>query len=429
MRGKQKSETDLFLAFVNIYIYTSINMLKISFFYRLNIYMNIFNKINIYKIKDLPDAFYYQLYDNLTPIEYCLKLYIEHTNELLLIKLKQIIYEIYKKKYIRPPYLYASYINLDKKDKQLYDLILIDNDEINISDFNDIHKIIINQYIEQDNKILFDYKQAINEKITIDEIETIIIKNKKNLYNSLINMNEYKYYVIIIKDDLNIIDNIDNEILLKYLELILEYGASKMFMYLYLYKKEIIYTKYENENNILFKIKEKGNYIELIKIICTLDNNIINQKNINGDTIILYNAKYNINMLMIYIKYEIEFNYEEINNKENNIFHQLAKNNNTKVLKIMIKKYKSIFDKVNNKNETPLIIMAKNKFDDMVYIGLLESDNLNQQDEYGNTIWHYICKNNLCLGININNNILNKENKSPKDLCVIDESYYHFGNC
>jgi len=50
---------------------------------------------------------------------------------------------------------------------------------------------------------------------------------------------------------------------------------------------------------------------------------------------------------------------------------------------------------------------------------------MNICDIYGNTVYHYICQNELCIGLDI----INKENifgYKPSDYSKISNNYYYF---
>ena len=79
----------------------------------------------------------------------------------------------------------------------------------------------------------------------------------------------------------------------------------------------------------------------------------------------------------------------------------------------------------NKSYETPLIISAKNKQEDYIYFLKGIKADMNISDLYGNTVYHYICLNELCIGMAIDN----KENifgYKPSDYCKISQNYYYF---
>ena len=62
----------------------------------------------------------------------------------------------------------------------------------------------------------------------------------------------------------------------------------------------------------------------------------------------------------------------------------------------------------------------KNLFEEKEFIKIINE----LKDQDGNTIYHYICKNNICLGYNINNKLRNNKGYRPLDMCQISAKYY-----
>ena len=254
-----------------------------------------------------------------------------------------------------------------------------------------IIKLIIDKNIYQTNQLL----------------EFLLVLNKVNIFNSLYDKTNKK-------------KNINFNNLIKYFT---KYNSLISFYY--------ILDTYFDEikiNDILpndfFKIylsfiKNKDNYndylLEYFKLIINKDTkqsklllcneineiNEINKINENNFTekifsnfldIILESQKYN------YIKYIIDIN----------------KNN------------KSVFLTSN-----ALFKILNNKQEEIFYyiINLFEEDEKNNlfeklKDNENNTLYHYICKNSICLGYKINNKVRNIKGFKPLDLCTIDQKYY-----
>ncbi len=79
----------------------------------------------------------------------------------------------------------------------------------------------------------------------------------------------------------------------------------------------------------------------------------------------------------------------------------------------------------NKTNETPIIISAKNLQENNIYYLKSINARCDLVDNYGNTVYHYICLNELCIGIEIINN-KNYFNYTPSDYCKISLDYYYF---
>ena len=61
----------------------------------------------------------------------------------------------------------------------------------------------------------------------------------------------------------------------------------------------------------------------------------------------------------------------------------------------------------------------------MFYVLKNNGADLNVKDAYGNTVYHYICANSICLGMEIKN-IPNFFGATPKDYCILSQKYYYF---
>ena len=71
------------------------------------------------------------------------------------------------------------------------------------------------------------------------------------------------------------------------------------------------------------------------------------------------------------------------------------------------------------------MVTCKNKCEDIYYLLKGVNADLNIVDRFGNTLEHYICLNEMCIGMGIKN----KENifgYTPKDYCKISPDYYMF---
>jgi hypothetical protein len=390
--------------------------------------LTIFDKININLIKNLSDNDLNKIYNKQTPIEYCLDLYISHSNKILKNNLEQIILYLNTRKSIRPCYLYATLIKLNIINPTLYSYLSNDK-SMHIDTYSMIDDYMIAMYIDTDNIIILEYLKTVNISITIDLINKIVNKKCTNIINSLIKANINVYHIVSISDNMDLI-TIDHLLLFNYLELILEFGSSRAFYYLYEYNNSILDTIFEDNMNILFKIKPKNNYIELIQIILKLAPELLNDCDTFGNTPILYHARNNPEILLVLLKSNVSFELT-CNNIKNNIFHEYLLGNAIEqthiVLSILLNRYTDLINKTNILNETPLLIAAKNNYEN-IFTTLFNYNKDIISDTDGNTIYHYICKNNMCLGMTIDNSYVNLQGLKPIDYCKIDISYYCFIN-
>lgn len=71
------------------------------------------------------------------------------------------------------------------------------------------------------------------------------------------------------------------------------------------------------------------------------------------------------------------------------------------------------------------MISAKSSQEDIIYYLKGIKADMELTDIYGNTVYHYICQNELCVGMDIEN----KENifgYKPSDYSKISNNYYYY---
>jgi ankyrin repeat protein len=139
-----------------------------------------------------------------------------------------------------------------------------------------------------------------------------------------------------------------------------------------------------------------------------------------------------MDIINILIEYIIESNnetlFEIIDNNKDNILHYLCKHYDDNNINIIRKIWVLKPEIINNQNknfETPIILAAKNKCEDIIYFLKGINCDMNLVDIYGNSVYHYICLNELCIGMAIEN----KENMfgyKPSAYCKISLNYYYF---
>ena len=162
-----------------------------------------------------------------------------------------------------------------------------------------------------------------------------------------------------------------------------------------------------------------------------LDDSLLFKKNKFNETALIKHAKQkNYNILSQLIDFIIESNndsiFEVYDINKNNILHYICQYDDciNLVKKIVLIKPELI--NVQNKSyESPLIICAKNNQEDYIYFLKGNKADMSISDIYGNTVYHYICLNELCIGMAIEN----KENifgYTPSDYCKISLNYYYF---
>jgi hypothetical protein len=258
--------------------------------------------------------------------------------------------------------------------------------------------------------ILLKNKHQINKiiKLVIEKniyktkplLEFLLILNKVNIFNSLYTNekdNEKNY-------------NIDFNYLIKYF---IKYNSIVSFYFVI----DTHFSEIKIDNILpndflkiyLNLIKTRDNYndylFEYFKLILNKDDNqcriIFNEINKNKFTEKLFNDFLNLilkSQYYNYIKCIIDIN----------------KNN-----KIVFLSSDILFKILNNKQEE-LFYYIINLFEEE------EKNNLfnKLKDSDNNTLYHYICKNSICLGYKINNKVRNNKGFKPLDLCTISHKYY-----
>jgi ankyrin repeat protein len=207
------------------------------------------------------------------------------------------------------------------------------------------------------------------------------------------------------------------------MEELLENGKIRSFYFLYELDPTIINTLFDANRNVLHKITTRGNYADMIKLIMKLNPDLINVPDINKETPLLYHAKHNPELLEQFLDYNVDGTIADL---DGNIFlHHLCKHNNVDILRRYLKQYQEIIDMPNKKSETPVIVSCLNGQEDMFYTLKTFGADMKAKDYYGNTIYHYICANGICLGMIIENT-QNYFGLTPLDYCKISSKYWNF---
>lgn len=396
--------------------------------------------------------------DKYTPIEYALYLYINEQNDIIKSQLKLIILDLLEQQFERPCIFYAYIMDLEEIDNELYNIILnspksklfheIKKDlEISIKNILDINNLILKYFIIKDqstdfyNYLKYRNIEDKNIKIDIDIFNYIITYDPKSIIIHGIKNNYFsertKYKIILWTQNLDYFNLFEDEFNIQtsigYINEIINNCFIKSFYFLYKIDNTIINVVDDDNNNILHNINQKNKYSDMIKIILKLNDSLLFKKNKHGEIPIMTHIKYkNMDIVNILIEYIIESNnetlFEIIDNNKNNILHYLCKhyddNNINIVRKICVLK-PEIINNQNKNFESPIILAAQNKYEDIIYFLKGINCDMNLVDIYGNSVYHYICLNELCIGMAIEN----KENMfgyKPSAYCKISLNYYYY---
>jgi len=412
---------------------------------------DIINKKNYEEYKKIKIIKYDIIHDSLNPCEYAIKLFKNEQNDIIKAQLRLIILDLNTKIYLRSPAFYADIINIEEIDYELFEILKESKQYKNIiqelnKDFknmNDINNVILTYYIKNDLADEFynylKYKDDKNIKIDNSIFNLIITNDPKNIIIHGIKNNIFsektKYKIILWTQNLDYFNLFDNEfnmdIALQYINDIIENCFIKSFYFLYKVDQTIINIVDSDNNNILHNIKEKNKYEDVINLLMKLDDSLLFKKNKLNQTPLLKHAKEGNLKIVSYlidivIKTDNDSLFELTDNFKNNILHYLCMNeDHINLIKQILVLKPDLLNQQNKSYETPLIICAKNSQENNLYFLKSLNADTDLLDIYGNSVYHYICLNELCLGMDIKN----KENMfgyKPYDYCKISPNYYYF---
>jgi hypothetical protein len=375
----------------------------------------------------------------------------ETTNELLVEKQIEMLEYFMTFEYYRPLFLVAKSCGFDKKYPELYNIIVSKKNKYELSEDNNnnlettyhIDMYILNFLITKDNdKLFIEYMNKMNiiskfkteTKTTKKIIEWIITNNAKNIISAMISQeitNKKDFYrLIFMSQELKLLGNefltnyvagdkkLDEDeiqLILAQLQDVIDNNLVKSFQVILKLCKIDIQQLFFSLNN------EKSK--DILDIIIKKNNNI-NIKNKEGQTPLIYYAKNNLTSFVIKL-IDNNANYELIDNNNNNFLHILCENKNIQCIKQIIKKIINIIDVKNNLFMTPALISTQTGCEEIFYILKCNGANLDICDIYGNTIYHYITKNSICIGMCIQNK-KNKYGLTPFDYCSLNPEFYYF---
>jgi len=395
--------------------------------------------------------------DGLTPIEFALKLYREEECDIISHQLKLIIYELLNKiKFLRLPGFYANIIRLDETDSKMYQILTTNefqtimdkinannsrvvnggvNGVTNIKDIKDLNYKLLEYYISiDDSENFYSYLKLYVKKIDSSIIKLLCNYNPKKIITDGIkrkcfNQNNI-YKLILFTQDLEYCKLIefDVNIALNYIEDVVNRSLLRTFFYLFKQDKTIIQFKDSDGNTLLHRITQSGSYFDMIKLIITLDPVILSMVNDDGDTPLIFHIKQkNYSIVEFLLKNYNDLRlFEQLDNKSNTVLHLLSSSNdNIKLIKMFIYDNLHLINKVNMSNETPILISTKSGAEDIYFLLKSLGADLLILDDYGNSVYHYICLNSIVIGSVIENKP-NIFGYTPEDYCEISTKYYAF---
>lgn len=383
-----------------------------------------------------------KLYNSKTCMELCLDRLIKESHPIIINDIKQMILYLLQLSYKRHPLFYAKIIDIPTLYPNLYELLKTVKCEYNISieiindlnsnSINEIDTSILEDIVKKDLCDEFiDFVSHTKQKINKHIIESIITFEANNICKKIISdkmlSNHMLYYLILMTENIELIDilneEFDMELGINYLKDILENCKVRSFYFLYDKDNSVIDVMFEHNRNVLHHIKETGNYGDMTNLLMKLKPTLINMCDQNNETPLIYHAKHNPNLLKYFMEYE--FDCTLLDSDGNTYLHHLSTHNCDDVLRICIKRNSELINMPNKHSETPIIVACKHNQENTFYMLRGVGSDLKMKDKYGNTIYHYICSNSMCLGMIIVNT-QNYFGLTPEEYCKISTKYYDF---
>ncbi|ARF09138.1 ankyrin repeat protein [Catovirus CTV1] len=385
-----------------------------------------------YGLLQKPVKNYEDICDNMTPIERTLLMFSKEENIVLKNELKRIAHILSIHRYVRSPHIYFNFLGIEDEELKLI-IYSIDNklnlDKQSSKNLEEINKTIINHFIENNvNECLIEFLDLYKYEFDFSDCQNIVKFNSRNLLEVLIKNKKIKnddaLYCILMTEAIDMIQYLQIDNLVNVAKLLIKdiIAENKYVSFFYLYKLDnsIINIKFEKNNSIIHNLS--NNSKEILKLILNLNPTIINHCNDSEQNILMTNIDMNIDIIMTIIQ-TINLNDRDIDG--NHILHYIVKHNRIDILKYLLNNKKYVFDlNIMNKNhETPLIMSAITKNEDMLHILFNMGAKDDLEDENGNTVYHYICKNKLCIGMGVKNTV-NKFGFYVEDYASISKSHW-----
>jgi hypothetical protein len=412
--------------------------------------IKLLESVDIKTFSELPEKDFVRLYEikkqsekiRKTCIEFAIDKYCKEQHPILLNNLKQIILFLNQYQHKRPVGLYAKMVGLDTIHNELYEVLVETKNkygivsEIKYNNINEINLCVIDHCTKCDNPSWFnDYVKYVGYAITKDTIDIVIKHGALNILKYLITKKliseDLMYYGILLSQHIDLAKMItfDVDIAINYLKDILELSLLRSFYFMYKLDNTITNTAFDLQQNILHMIKyttntsDINNTKDMIMLIMELKPELINTVDENGMTPVVFHAIHNPQLIQLFLEHEFD---PTILDKDGNSFlHHLCKHNVPSLVKKSIQKCHELIDLPNKKAETPAITACVANNEDCFYVLKGAGADVNAQDTYGNTVYHYICKNSMCLAMMIENK-KNYFGLTPKDYCQLAHTYYEF---
>ncbi len=401
----------------------------------------------------------------LTVLEYVLLKIMENNHTIIIHQYRVMIHYLSNFSYIRPIFFFAQLIGFDKKFSAIYETlkdiknkIIIDPSKVSITNLKTVYHIdmfIINHLIKGDDDdafIEYTSKVGIIKKFkslskTADKIIDWVIEHKAmKIINSLIDCkllcNEYKFKIILLTQELDLLDDEiiecfskidedkstdtifddnDQEIILELIPNIIKNGLTRSFYFVYKMLENII----TEEINIgYFDHIISDSSLDIMELLLKINPSLLNKRDSLGKTLLIKFAELGLYKIVIKL-IDLEIDFDAQDNNGDTFIHKLCANGHLQILQNVIRGVLNLLNIQNNQMMTPSIVACQKGHEEIFYVLKGLNADMNVIDIYGNTVYHYICLNKICPNILV----VNKKNKygfTPYDYCKISPKYYYF---
>jgi hypothetical protein len=299
---------------------------------------------------------------------------------------------------------------------------------------------MINHYIDCNDDTIYSYLINIKHKLDKTMIDRIIdVKPESIIKTGIENkyIGEYNTYKIILLteslDYFKLIDQFNVNIAINFIYDIVNKNLTKSFYFIYKIDNTIINILDDDGNTLIHKLTHSN---DIVDIIIKLNTDILFNKNKDNFNPLMYflsisNSHLVKKLIDLIIELKLTDIFDSVDNLENNIIHHLSSKNlfdnetTIKLIKNILKTNNNLLDQQNNKKLTPIMLCVQNKNEELFYLFKSLNCNMDIVDIYGNSIYHYICLNEIALNMNITNS-KNYFGYTPSDYCKISKEYYYF---
>ena len=288
----------------------------------------------------------------------------------------------------------------------------------------------INNYINSNVKIDDEIDEKINDTIDDHLDDKLDDQLDGQLDNKLDGQLDNK-----LDDQLdghkNRLDSETQLIILNLLDDIIQKGLTRSFYVTTIFCPYILKNEYQtkkmksNKGGLIHTIC-KDNASDILEIMIKLEPKLVDDLDEEKRSPLM---KYSELGLTKCINKLILFNAdcELIDNKGDTFIHKLCKFGYHNILQNTIRNVINIINIRNNELMTPAIVASYYGHEEVFYILKGLNANLDITDIYGNSVYHYICRNKICIGMIIHNH-KNKFGFTPSDYCQISKKFYYFNN-